>query len=322
MPSKKVTMRASMSNQITHFGIMGGLYNRKISGRTHLNRVTSRLEIPAGADAGLRYMKSHNLLSRNPLGSGGVGRMFNIRPRGSGVVLKHTNLSIETQVALLPIIPVEVNDVKITMNPYSSASYIISLGGDITNIYYFVTYILNAYEQYSKKKMKLKKVVVTEKSGNNTQVVNYLDGVSYDEVALKDFTFNSLDINDIDSYTLTFDSLPDIDISKLNTIKVPIKYANKNDTPKFYTSQVNMCNISILAWQIINSFIKNTTPTNLVNVNVVGFYQGSSGPIELFGSSYNPCGFPYSQLVDSTNCKVNNEAIVDATDIYINFCNE
>jgi len=40
MPSRKVTMRASMSNQITHFGIMGGLYNRKISGRSSMNRVT------------------------------------------------------------------------------------------------------------------------------------------------------------------------------------------------------------------------------------------------------------------------------------------
>ena len=85
MPSKKVTMRASMSNQITHFGIMGGLYNSKISGRTRLNRVTSRLLIPAGADAGLRYMKSHNLLSRNPLGSGGVGKMFRLRSGGSSL---------------------------------------------------------------------------------------------------------------------------------------------------------------------------------------------------------------------------------------------
>ena len=85
MPSKKVTMRASMSNQTTHFGIMGGLFNRKISGRSSLNRVTSRLEIPASAKKGYQYMKMHNLLSRNPLGSGGVGRMFNIRPRGSGL---------------------------------------------------------------------------------------------------------------------------------------------------------------------------------------------------------------------------------------------
>ena len=64
---------------------MGGLYNRKISGRSSTNRATARLKIPTGADAGLRYMKLHNLLSRNPLGSGGVGRMFNIRPRGSGL---------------------------------------------------------------------------------------------------------------------------------------------------------------------------------------------------------------------------------------------
>ena len=85
MPSKKVSIRASMANQISHFGIMGGLYNRKISGRSSTNRATSRLTIPAGADAGLRYMKMHNLLSRNPVGSGGVGRMFNIRPRGSGL---------------------------------------------------------------------------------------------------------------------------------------------------------------------------------------------------------------------------------------------
>ena len=84
MPSKKVSMRASMANQTSHFGIMGGLYNRKISGRSSTNRATSRLTIPAGADAGLRYMKMHNLLSRNPVGSGGVGRMFTVRPRGSG----------------------------------------------------------------------------------------------------------------------------------------------------------------------------------------------------------------------------------------------
>ena len=85
MPSRKVTMRASMSNQITHFGVMGGLYNRKISGRSSMNRVTSRLEIPASAKEGYQYMKIHNLLSRNPLGSGGVGKMFTVRPRGSGL---------------------------------------------------------------------------------------------------------------------------------------------------------------------------------------------------------------------------------------------
>lgn len=74
MPSRKVAMRNSMSNQTTHFGIMGGLYNRKISGRSSTNRVTSRLTIPPGAAAGLSYMKMHNLLSKNPQ-TGGVGKV-------------------------------------------------------------------------------------------------------------------------------------------------------------------------------------------------------------------------------------------------------
>jgi hypothetical protein len=85
MPSRKVSMRSSLTNKTSIFGIMGGLYPRKISGRSSMNRVTSRLEIPASAAAGYEYMKMHNLLSRNPLGSGGVGRMFTVRPRGSGL---------------------------------------------------------------------------------------------------------------------------------------------------------------------------------------------------------------------------------------------
>ena len=97
MPSKKVSMTASMSNQTSHFGIMGGIHNRKISSRSSLNRVTSRLTIPAGADAGLRYMKMHNLLSRNPLGSGGVGRMFTVRPRGSGLG-KYSSKSVKIMI--------------------------------------------------------------------------------------------------------------------------------------------------------------------------------------------------------------------------------
>ena len=85
MPSWKVTRSASLVNKTSIFGIMGGLYNRKIAGRSSMNRVTSRLEIPASAAAGYKYMKMHNLLSRNPLGSGGVGRMFTAWPRGSGL---------------------------------------------------------------------------------------------------------------------------------------------------------------------------------------------------------------------------------------------
>ena len=77
MPSKKITMRASMTNQTSHFGIMGGIYNRKISGISSQNRVSSRLVIPSSASAGLNYMKMHNILSKNPAFSGGVGRTKN-----------------------------------------------------------------------------------------------------------------------------------------------------------------------------------------------------------------------------------------------------
>ena len=76
-------MRSSLTNKTSIFGIMGGLYTRKISGRSSMNRVTSRLEIPASAKEGYQYMKIHNLLSRNPLGSGGVGKMFRLRAGGS-----------------------------------------------------------------------------------------------------------------------------------------------------------------------------------------------------------------------------------------------
>ena len=37
--SRKVSMRASITNKTSIFGIMGGLYNRKISGRSSMNRV-------------------------------------------------------------------------------------------------------------------------------------------------------------------------------------------------------------------------------------------------------------------------------------------
>jgi len=85
MPSRKVSMRSSITNKTSIFGIMGGLYNRTISGRSSMNRVTSRLEIPAGAKEGYQYMKMHNLLSRNPLGSGGIGKMFRLRSGGSSL---------------------------------------------------------------------------------------------------------------------------------------------------------------------------------------------------------------------------------------------
>lgn len=68
-------MRASISNQTTHFGIMGGLYTRKISGRSSTHRATSRLIIPSPAKLGMQFMQKHNLLSKNPQGSGGIGKV-------------------------------------------------------------------------------------------------------------------------------------------------------------------------------------------------------------------------------------------------------
>jgi len=67
---------------------MGGLYNRKVSGRSSTNRVTSRLTIPTGAKAGLQYMKMHNLLSKNPQGSGGVGKVVKSKPCNCGTLGK------------------------------------------------------------------------------------------------------------------------------------------------------------------------------------------------------------------------------------------
>jgi len=66
----KTNRTASITNKHSQFGIMGGLANRRTSGASS-NRATNRLVIPRGAAEGLSYMKTYNLLSKNPLGSGG-----------------------------------------------------------------------------------------------------------------------------------------------------------------------------------------------------------------------------------------------------------
>jgi len=83
--SKSARMKGLVTHRSDIYGIMGGLYNRKISGRSSTNRVTSRLVIPPSAAAGLRYMRLNNILSKNPLGSGGVGKMFRLRAGGSSL---------------------------------------------------------------------------------------------------------------------------------------------------------------------------------------------------------------------------------------------
>ena len=74
--SKSARMKSSIVNKTGSFGIMGGLYNRRIAGRSSMNRVTSRLEIPTDPVKAYAYMKKHNILSKNPLGSGGVGKGY------------------------------------------------------------------------------------------------------------------------------------------------------------------------------------------------------------------------------------------------------
>ena len=71
-------MRASMANQTSHFGIMGGLAKGRTSGASG-NRATNKLVIPRGAAKGLAYMQLHGILSRNPQ-SGGVGKVVKSKP--------------------------------------------------------------------------------------------------------------------------------------------------------------------------------------------------------------------------------------------------
>ena len=78
MPSRKVSMRASMANQTSHLGIMGGLAKGRTSGASG-NRATNKLVIPRGAAKGLAYMQMHGILSRNPQ-SGGVGKVVKSKP--------------------------------------------------------------------------------------------------------------------------------------------------------------------------------------------------------------------------------------------------
>ena len=93
MPSWRVSRKASLSNQITHFGIMGGLSNSRVA--THTNRATNTLRIPKPAAAGLQFMRMHNLLSKNPQGSGGVGKMVKNSPCNCRSVVKKTVVTLE-----------------------------------------------------------------------------------------------------------------------------------------------------------------------------------------------------------------------------------
>lgn len=86
--SKKARNAASMSNQTSHYGIMGGTVS--LIGRTWAvrNAIVRRSTycncIPPGPEAGLLYMRQKQLLSVNPQCTGGVGRLSNTRYGGCG----------------------------------------------------------------------------------------------------------------------------------------------------------------------------------------------------------------------------------------------
>jgi len=72
----------SQINRTSVFGIIGGRPSRV--GRTPTNareiaKRTSGLPIPVDPVLGLAFMKRNNLLSVNPVGSGGVGNITNAR---------------------------------------------------------------------------------------------------------------------------------------------------------------------------------------------------------------------------------------------------
>ena len=76
---KTVRNKASLTNQTSHFGIMGGLAPlrnvRPSIARARQQRGRSTLAgMPTKPIPGLEYMKSRSMLSVNPQGSGGVGK--------------------------------------------------------------------------------------------------------------------------------------------------------------------------------------------------------------------------------------------------------
>lgn len=75
--SNKVSSSSSMTNQTSHYGIMGGLApsTNVAQGvkRFRLRRARNQQTIPLMPVPGLQYMQQHDILSKNPAGSGGVG---------------------------------------------------------------------------------------------------------------------------------------------------------------------------------------------------------------------------------------------------------
>jgi len=91
--SKKARRAASMSNQTSHFGIMGGTVST--TGKTwavrnvlqkkanYCNCIGGQ-QIPSAPGPGLAFLTQKQALSRNPQCTGGVGRLSNTRFGGCG----------------------------------------------------------------------------------------------------------------------------------------------------------------------------------------------------------------------------------------------
>jgi hypothetical protein len=91
--SKKARRAASMSNQTSHFGIMGGtapltgktwaVRNAIIKKGNYCNCIGGE-QIPSGPVAGLAFLIQKQALSVNPQCTGGVGRLSSTRYGGCG----------------------------------------------------------------------------------------------------------------------------------------------------------------------------------------------------------------------------------------------
>ena len=91
--SKRARNAASMSNQTSHFGIMGGTVSlvgktwavrKAIQNKGNVCNCIDGQRIPTGAVVGLAFLKSKNALSVNPQCTGGVGKLSNTRYSGCG----------------------------------------------------------------------------------------------------------------------------------------------------------------------------------------------------------------------------------------------
>ena len=89
MPSSNIHGRARMINSIANrtnvFGIMGGLSNVTEGVKTYMyNRARNFQDLSTDPDTAYQEMLARNILSRNPQGSGGVGRMAGMAHRLAG----------------------------------------------------------------------------------------------------------------------------------------------------------------------------------------------------------------------------------------------